>query len=148
MGTVGSFSASLALVQGGLTGAAEKVAPRIDEVARQGTLTETSPRPISWVLRVDRPTIGPDIRAKAAQLDEPFREVVAALAERLERPSQNLLTRPDAARRDHRSPPALQCLAPGNTCKADARAAGAAGFAPSVASCTKRSTSSVGREHP
>jgi hypothetical protein len=42
----------------------------------------------------------------------------------------------------------VRCGAPGNNSRTAARAVGAAGSAPSAASCTRRPTSSVGREHP
>jgi hypothetical protein len=73
------------LVQGGRTGAAEKVAPRIKRVARHGAVTEASPRPIDWVVRVERPTIESDAGVVAASFDKPLRAVMTPLAERLER---------------------------------------------------------------
>jgi hypothetical protein len=53
-------------------------------IARHAGVTEASPRPISWVIRVERPTIEPDTRAETARLDEPLRAVVTRFAERLE----------------------------------------------------------------
>ena len=48
-------------------------------------MIEASPRAISWVIWIERPTVEPDIRTETARLDEALRAVVTPLAERLKR---------------------------------------------------------------
>jgi hypothetical protein len=54
-------------------------------IARHGAVTEASPRPISWVIRVEWPTIESNAGAIAASLDKPLSAVMTPLAQAHER---------------------------------------------------------------